>query len=61
MKPLPQKLRDWRRTQGLSQPEAAAKLKLPVGTLRRWEQGRHEPQGLAKSALLVLIEDNKGD
>lgn len=59
MKPLPQKLRDWRRAQGLSQLEAAARLNLPVGTLRRWEQGRHEPQGLAKTALLVLIEEPK--
>lgn len=58
---LPDKLRAWRRAQGLSQLEAAARLKLPVGTLRRWEQGRHEPQGLGLAALLALIEDNKGD
>lgn len=38
---------------GLSQQAFAAFMGVSVGTLRNWEQGRREPQGSAKSLLLI--------
>ena len=40
---------------GLSQPRFAAVFKIPVGTLRNWEQGRRQPEGPA-IALLHIID-----
>jgi putative transcriptional regulator len=42
-----------RKTLGLSQPEFARFMGVSVGTLRNWEQERREPQGPARSLLLV--------
>jgi putative transcriptional regulator len=42
-----------RRTLGLSQPEFARFMGVSVATLRNWEQARREPQGPARSLLLV--------
>ena len=42
-----------RKTLGLSQPEFARFMGVSVATLRNWEQGRREPQGPARSLLLV--------
>lgn len=39
----------------LSQTQFAAKLHLPVETIRNWEQGKRLPRGPAR-ALLCLIE-----
>jgi DNA-binding transcriptional regulator YiaG len=52
---LGNKLRAWRERKGLSQAEAAKVLSVGVSTLRHWEQGVTEPQGLAKRALLKEI------
>jgi putative transcriptional regulator len=42
---------------GLSQPKFAALLRVDVGTLRNWEQGRREPTGPAKALLLAISKD----
>lgn len=39
----------------LTQADFAAKLGVPVETVRNWEQGKREPRGPAR-ALLKLIE-----
>ncbi len=44
-----------RKKTGLSQPKFAAVFKIPVGTLRGWEQGRRQPKGPA-IALLQIID-----
>lgn len=38
---------------GLSQESFATLMGVKVATLRNWEQGRREPQGPAKSLLLI--------
>ena len=38
---------------GLSQESFAALMGVKVGTLRNWEQRRREPQGSARSLLLI--------
>lgn len=42
-----------RKSLGLSQPEFAYFMGVSVATLRNWEQVRREPQGPARSLLLV--------
>ena len=39
---------------GLSQDEFAARFRIPVGTLRDWEQGRVEPDQAARAYLMVI-------
>lgn len=41
----------------LSQDKFADKYGFSVGTLRNWEQGRRQPDGAART-LLLLIENN---
>lgn len=43
-----------RRALGLSQDEFARRFRIPLGTLRDWEQGRKEPDGAARAYLLVI-------
>jgi putative transcriptional regulator len=43
-----------RRALGLSQEEFAARFRLPLGTLRDWEQGRKTPDAAARALLLVI-------
>ena len=47
-------VRDLRRRASLTQQEFAAKLGVPVETIRNWEQGKRMPRGPAR-ALLTLI------
>jgi putative transcriptional regulator len=47
-------VRDLRRRACLTQQEFAAKLRVPVETIRNWEQGKRMPRGPAR-ALLTLI------
>ena len=47
-------VRDLRRRACLTQMEFAAKLGVPVETIRNWEQGKRMPRGPAR-ALLALI------
>ena len=48
-----------RRALGLSQEEFAERFKIPVGTLRDWEQGRVEPDQAAPAYLLVIARNPK--
>jgi putative transcriptional regulator len=47
-------VRNLRRRACLTQQEFAAKLGVPVETIRNWEQGKRMPRGPAR-ALLTLI------
>jgi putative transcriptional regulator len=51
------KVREIRAATKLSQTRFANLIKVDVGTLRNWEQGRREPTGPAK-ALLRAIQNN---
>lgn len=46
-----------RRALGLSQEEFAARYRLPVGTVRDWEQGRAEPDAAARAYLQVIARE----
>jgi putative transcriptional regulator len=52
-RPCPQ-VRALRMRSSLTQAQFAARLGLPVETIRNWEQGKRSPRGPAK-ALLALI------
>jgi putative transcriptional regulator len=43
-----------RRALGLSQEEFATRFRIPLGTLRDWEQGRKEPDAAARAYLVVI-------
>jgi putative transcriptional regulator len=43
-----------RRALGLSQEEFSARFRIPLGTLRDWEQGRKEPDAAARAYLVVI-------
>ncbi len=46
-----------RRALGLTQEEFAARYRIPVGTLRDWEEGRAEPDEAARAYLLVIARE----
>lgn len=46
-----------RRALRLSQEEFAARFRIPLGTLRDWEQGRKEPDAAAKAYLRVIARE----
>jgi putative transcriptional regulator len=46
-----------RRALGLSQEDFAARYRIPIGTLRDWEQGRVEPDHAARAYLTVIARD----
>ncbi len=46
-----------RKKTGLSQPKFAAVFKIPVGTLRGWEQGRRQPEGPAVALLRIIDKE----
>jgi putative transcriptional regulator len=48
---LPQAVR---RQLGMTQEQFAAALRIPVATLRNWEQGRVRPDPAARSLLLIV-------
>jgi putative transcriptional regulator len=52
---LSDELRAWRHKHNLSQSEAALKLQISKRTLQEWEQGRAEPEGLARIAILKIV------
>jgi len=52
---LTDELRAWRHKRNLSQSEAALKLQISKRTLQEWEQGRTEPEGLARIAILKIF------
>ena len=51
--PLPA-VRDLRRRSRLTQKEFAARLGVPVETIRNWEQGKRAPRGPARALLAVF-------
>jgi putative transcriptional regulator len=46
-----------RRALSLTQEEFAARYRIPLGTLRDWEQGRSEPDQTARAYLTVIATD----
>lgn len=46
-----------RRALGLTQEEFAVRYRIPLGTLRDWEQGRSEPDQPARAYLNVIAHD----
>ena len=48
-----------RKTTGLSQEQFSARYRIPVGTLRDWEQGRREPDTAALSYLRVIERERE--
>ena len=50
----PPAVRDLRRRAQLTQTEFAAKLAVPVETIRNWEQGKRAPRGPARALLAVF-------
>lgn len=49
-----------RRALRLTQEEFAARYRIPIGTLRDWEQGRCEPDQPAQAYLAVIARDPEG-
>lgn len=47
-------VRDLRRRARLTQLEFAARLGVPVETIRNWEQGKRMPRGPARALLAVI-------
>ena len=47
-------VRDLRRRARLTQREFAARLGVPVDTIRNWEQGKRMPRGPARALLAVI-------
>jgi len=45
-----------RRALGLSQEAFAERYRIPIGTLRDWEQGRTEPDQAAQAYLTVIAK-----
>ncbi len=50
----PASVRDLRRRAQLTQEQFAAKLGVPVETIRNWEQGKRAPRGPARALLAVI-------
>jgi putative transcriptional regulator len=46
-----------RRALGLTQEEFATRFRIPLGTLRDWEQGRTEPDQPARAYIRVIASD----
>lgn len=46
-----------RRALGLTQEEFSARYRIPLGTLRDWEQGRSEPDQPARAYLRVIAAE----
>jgi len=53
IEPVPA-VRDLRRRAQLTQLEFAARLGVPVETIRNWEQGKRLPRGPARALLAVI-------
>lgn len=56
MRPTP-RVRIVRRALKLSQEAFAARFKIPIGTLRDWEQGRKVPDAATRAYLMVIARD----
>ena len=54
------RIKTLRRALGLTQEEFAARYRIPLGTLRDWEQGRSEPDQPTRAYLTVIAHDPEG-
>ena len=54
------RIKTLRRALRLTQEEFAARYRIPLGTLRDWEQGRSEPDQPARAYLTVIAHDPDG-
>jgi putative transcriptional regulator len=54
------RIKTLRRALGLTQEEFATRYRIPLGTLRDWEQGRSEPDQPARAYLTVIAHDPEG-
>ncbi|MEO5375968.1 MAG: hypothetical protein H7840_17215 [Alphaproteobacteria bacterium] len=54
---LPVDVKAVRSATGLSQGVFAARYRIPVGTLRDWEQGRKQPDTAARAYLRVIAHN----
>jgi putative transcriptional regulator len=57
--PVP-RIKTLRRALALTQEEFSARYRIPLGTLRDWEQGRSEPDQPARAYLTVIARDPEG-
>jgi putative transcriptional regulator len=55
-----ERLRLARMRLGLSQAALAILLRVPVASIRNWEQGRTKPDGPARTLIALLHHDPKG-
>ena len=51
------RIKTLRRALQLTQEEFASRYRIPLGTLRDWEQGRSEPDQTARAYLKVIAAD----
>jgi putative transcriptional regulator len=58
LKRVPQ-IKVMRRALGLTQEEFATRFRIPLGTLRDWEQGKSEPDQAARAYLTVIARNPK--
>ena len=56
MRRVPQ-VKVMRQALGLTQEEFSARFRIPLGTLREWEQGKSEPDQAARAYLAVIARD----
>jgi putative transcriptional regulator len=54
------RIKTLRRALRLTQEEFATRYRIPLGTLRDWEQGRSEPDQPARAYLTVIAHDPDG-
>ena len=54
------RVRTLRRALGLTQEEFAARYRIPLGTLRDWEQGCCEPDQPRRAYLHIIAHDPEG-
>jgi len=54
------RIKTLRRALRLTQEEFATRYRIPLGTLRDWEQGRSEPDQPARAYLTVIANDPEG-
>jgi putative transcriptional regulator len=52
-------VRVMRKALGLTQEQFAAHFRIPLGTLRDWEQGKSEPDTCARAYLKVIARNPK--
>jgi len=57
---LTPRLKIIRRALGLTQEEFAARYRIPLGTLRDWEQGAKQPDQAARAYLRAIAGDPVG-